>query len=421
VGPETGSFAQFEPEREEDNARRLRAALASEPGERRTRVGAVEELHESAAAVTRRIEQANDLARAAAEGRLLEQDALINEVDALLDLLGRLDRAGRFGEELRLARALHGLLVLSFRWLELVHSLRSTLQAARTGADEQGEAWALHELGSLQLCAGQPETAVESLGKALQLEERLGDATGRCATRHNLDCARRDLALRAVIGGRSRRLLRLTGLVTILALLGGGGAAIALALGENGHDSATPSAIAAPAVTIESGPDDPTEETSAVFTFTGSPEGLAYTCSLDGNETPCESTSKQTYADLSPGPHTFKVTVTDAQGRSDTGSYSWTITPPPIPDLTVSLGEGTYTVINIGDADAGPFTVVIADDGQPVETVENPSGLAAGQDLAEQALPCVNGTVTITADAANAVAESDENNNSTSVEYICVE
>jgi hypothetical protein len=224
VGAYAGSFAQFEPEQETENAPELK----------------VEEFEESAAAVTDRIEQANNLLRAAAAGQLLDLSNLTGEINGLLDLFGRLDRAGRFEEELALIRSLNGLLVLSLRWLDLVRSLLSLLRSAHAAGHEAGRGWAHHELGSLHLCAGESEQASQHLREALRIEEQLGDLAGRCVTRHNLDSARRDLALPGGGGGRPpRRLLRLAGLATALVVFGGGATGIALALRGGGHRNTT--------------------------------------------------------------------------------------------------------------------------------------------------------------------------------------
>ncbi len=238
VGTQNGSFAQFEPEQETTNAPLLKAALAEAPEERQTAVAAVEEFQESAAAVTNRIQQADDLLSAAASGQLGDLGNVTGEVSTLLDLLGRLDRAGRFEEELRLMRSLNGLLVLAKRWYDLVRSLRSLLESARAAGHIAGQAWAHHELGSLHLCAGESESASRHLREALRIEEQLGDLAGRCATRHNLDSAQRDLALRA--GGRlPRRLLRLVGLAAVLLAIGGGVAGIAFAIRDGGDGGGT--------------------------------------------------------------------------------------------------------------------------------------------------------------------------------------
>src|SRR5206468_10781769 len=152
----------------------------------------VERFEETADAVTGRIEQADKLRRAAAAGDLLRLDNVTGEIDGLLDLFARLDKAGRFEEELKLMRSLNGLLALTLRWLDLIRSLRSLLRSAKAAGHAAGQAFAHHELGSLKLCAGRAEEAARDLGEALRLEEAVGDVVGRCATRHNLDSARRD-------------------------------------------------------------------------------------------------------------------------------------------------------------------------------------------------------------------------------------
>ena len=239
VATRSGSFAQFEPARETDNARALKEALAEESDRPPAVAVAVEDFEESASEVTGRIERADGLFRAASSGQMLEPGNLTGELDALLDLFDRLDKRGRFDEELKLMRSLNGLLVLALRWLDLVRSLRSLLRSAEGAGHQAGQAWAHHELGSLHLCAGESQRASEHLHQALRIEQELGDLAGRCATRHNLDSARRDLALDGGGGGGPRRLLRLAGLAAVVGVLAGGGTGIALALRDGGDSSAT--------------------------------------------------------------------------------------------------------------------------------------------------------------------------------------
>lgn len=224
VGLQSGSVALFERGPKNEHGAALAGTLAEEPVERPTPVDVLEDFSESANAVADRIDHAKKLFEAAAEGRLLDRDFVNGEIDSLLELLQRLDKADRYDEELRLARALHGLLLLTFRWLELVRSLRVILGASGRARDMVGQAWALHELGTLHLAAGHATTAIEHLETALALEGQVGNALDRCTTRHNLDSARRDLAQRLLW----RRLLRTAAIVGVLALLAGGGAAFAL-------------------------------------------------------------------------------------------------------------------------------------------------------------------------------------------------
>ena len=127
-------------------------------------------------------------------------------------------------------RSLNGLLALSLRWLELVRSLRSLLRSAEAAGHKAGRAFAHHELGSLHLCVGQAEKAQEHLDEALRIEEQLGDLAGRCATRHNLDAARRELAGRPGGVRPPRRLLRLAVLAAVFVGLGAAGTSIAFAI-----------------------------------------------------------------------------------------------------------------------------------------------------------------------------------------------
>jgi len=304
VGPQTGSFAQFQPERERDRERELRDALAEKPeGPLEPVVETLEELEDTADAVTNRIEHAHTLFRAAVEGRLLDRDLLIGEVGSLLGLLQRLDKAGRYEEELRLAKALHGLLVLALRWLELVRSLRMVLRAARRAGDEAGQAWALNELGVLHLCAGDAKRAAEHLEEALAIEERIGDAAGRCAARHNLDCARRDVARSSQL--RRRLVAAAAGALVLFAA----GAAVGLALGGTGGDDVTE---AVPTTDERTTTDETTDETTTDTTTTEAPPELTLEVVVDGSGTvdsadgtiACGTACNWTYDDVT------KVTLT---------------------------------------------------------------------------------------------------------------
>jgi tetratricopeptide (TPR) repeat protein len=234
VGPGAEPFAHFQPEREDKNATALTEALAEEPEESAV-VEGVAAVHDSAEGVTLQVERADAMLRASLAGNPLDFMALTGELDSMLMLLGRLDRDGRFEEQLRLARSLAGLLMVAGRWLQLIRALRSTLRAARSAGSEAGQAWAHRELGSLELCAGNPKAALEHLSQALAFESALG--AGSCATRHNYDSARRDEAMLRSGGRRfSRRTLRVAGLVAALMLLGGGGTAIAFAVNGDNDD-----------------------------------------------------------------------------------------------------------------------------------------------------------------------------------------
>lgn len=83
-----------------------------------------------------------------------------------------------------------------------------------------------------------------------------------------------------------------------------------------------------PVVTIDSGPDAETANTSATFAFQASETGATVApttdCKLDGGEfRPCSS--PYTYNDLDDGSHTFTVRATDAYGKTGTDDYTWAI------------------------------------------------------------------------------------------------
>ena len=192
VGADCHSYTRFAARPESENAAALGKAFA-EAGEQddlSEPVAALEELDESAAAVTDRIEHAQALFQDVLTGRF-DRGFVMREIDGLLGLSERLDRSGRYEEQIRLARALHGLLATMFRWLDLIRTLRRALRSAKAVNDQAGQAWALHELGTLHLSAGHTKRAERLFREALRLERRL-EAVGSCATRHNLDCARRD-------------------------------------------------------------------------------------------------------------------------------------------------------------------------------------------------------------------------------------
>jgi hypothetical protein len=87
---------------------------------------------------------------------------------------------------------------------------------------------------------------------------------------------------------------------------------------------------AAPTITSE--PDNPTNQTSASFSFTGE-SGATFLCSLDNADYgPC--TSPHSYNGLGGGSHIFSVEAQDAAGNtSPAGSYTWTVqtAAPPAP------------------------------------------------------------------------------------------
>lgn len=172
-----------------DSLANLSAALKADaiaPGGETTPVEAVAELVDEASAATTKVEKAVAVGKGLARGEALDPMQLGLEVDAMLGLLERLDRKGRWKEGLRLARALSTLYSLLRRWLELLRSLNAALRAGEELGDPEAIAWAKHELGTLKVAAGDVGGGARDLGEALQIRRRLGDRRGIAASEHNL-------------------------------------------------------------------------------------------------------------------------------------------------------------------------------------------------------------------------------------------
>src|SRR5205807_527765 len=97
----------------------------------------------------------------------------------------------------------------------------------------------------------------------------------------------------------------------------------------------------APTATITSAPANPTNSTSASFSFTSSKTGSTFQCKLDGGtNTTC--TSPASYTGLAAGSHTFTVTATDPAGNSGNASSTWTI-DTTAPTVTITSAPANPT------------------------------------------------------------------------------
>jgi hypothetical protein len=187
-----------------------------------------------------KVERAVALFNGVTQGQALDPKQLSGEIDALLGLLERLDRDGRWDEALRLARALSGLLALLVRWVELVRSLNVALHAAQRLGDLPAVAWARHELGTLRLAVEDVSGAERELGEAREIRHRLGDRRGLAATDRNLQALCRKVRQLVRDGklaprGRSLRVLRFGKPLAIAAavlLLAGSLAGVGIGLSD---------------------------------------------------------------------------------------------------------------------------------------------------------------------------------------------
>jgi parallel beta-helix repeat protein len=92
---------------------------------------------------------------------------------------------------------------------------------------------------------------------------------------------------------------------------------------------------AAPETTIDDGPADPTNSTSATLRFSSEP-GSTFQCSLD-TAAFAACTSPAEYSGLSEGSHTFRVKATDRAGNTDPtpASFTWAI-DSTAPETTIT-------------------------------------------------------------------------------------
>ena len=98
----------------------------------------------------------------------------------------------------------------------------------------------------------------------------------------------------------------------------------------------------APTVSIQSGPSNPTNATSASFSFSSSEGGSSFSCALDvGGYSSCAS--PQSYSGLGEGSHTFQVRATDAAGNTGSAaSFTWAVDTTP-PTVTIQSGPADPT------------------------------------------------------------------------------
>jgi hypothetical protein len=101
---------------------------------------------------------------------------------------------------------------------------------------------------------------------------------------------------------------------------------------------------AAPDTTITSGPANPTNSTSASFSFSSTEPGSSFQCALDGSAFASCTSPKVYPGPLAAGSHTFQVKATDPAGNTDPtpASSTWTIDTTP-PDTTITAGPANPT------------------------------------------------------------------------------
>ncbi len=90
-----------------------------------------------------------------------------------------------------------------------------------------------------------------------------------------------------------------------------------------------------PTVTINSKPANPTQATSASFTFTSNPAGATFECRVDTEEFASCVSGVNYPGPLTEASHTFQVKATNGNGTGTPASYTWTI-DKTAPNTTIS-------------------------------------------------------------------------------------
>jgi hypothetical protein len=137
---------------------------------------------------------------------------------------------------------------------------------------------------------------------------------------------------------------------------------------------------AAPDTSIDSGPNDPTNATSATFGFSSNETGASFECRTDGAPfTAC--TTPRTVSGLADGSHTFEVRASDPAGNTDPTPARWTWTiDTAAPDTSITSGpSGIVANPDASFAFAATETGSTFEcrlDGGPYSTCTSPNGLS---------------------------------------------
>jgi probable HAF family extracellular repeat protein len=166
-----------------------------------------------------------------------------------------------------------------------------------------------------------------------------------------------------------------------------------------------------PVPAINSKPPNPTNQTSAGFTFSDTQSGVSFVCSLEGSSF-AACTSGQSYTGLAQGSHTFSVEASDIYGNlSSPASFSWTIdTTPPLIGGIAAPSANSYGWNNTSVTVSFACSLSIALPGVDISSCSGPTTLsaqAAGQSVTGTALDNAGNTaqtrVTVNIDETNPV------------------
>jgi len=138
-----------------------------------------------------------------------------------------------------------------------------------------------------------------------------------------------------------------------------------------------------PSITLGSvqGPANPTNDSSASFSFSSPAGGATFWCSLDGGE-PAACQSGVSYSNLADGAHLFAVQAVDQNGVAGPQvTYTWVVGPPVVTIANGPTGTTSSTTATFDIASSEPSTFACSLDGQAAAACSEPvtyTSLASG-------------------------------------------
>jgi predicted extracellular nuclease len=186
----------------------------------------------------------------------------------------------------------------------------------------------------------------------------------------------------------------------------------------------------APDTTINTSPSNPSNSSSASFTFSGTDAGgsgvASFECRLDGGSFG-SCTSPQNYSSLADGSHTFYVRAIDGAGNIDPtpASFTWTI-DTVAPTISVAAGGMCTTsgatsggIMNLTVADSTAGTLTLSGSSSNTTAVPNANIAFGGSGSSRTvAITAVAGSTVRTAALTITVSDAATNTASTTITVI---
>jgi hypothetical protein len=146
------------------------------------------------------------------------------------------------------------------------------------------------------------------------------------------------------------------------------------------------------------GPANPTNNTSATFSFSSAASGGTFWCSLDGSE-PAACQPGVSFNNLSNGAHLFAVQAVDQNGvAGPQATYTWVVGPPVVTIVDGPTGTTSSTTATFDFASSEPGTFTCSLDGQTPAACTSP--------VTYNSVPSGSHTLTVTATSATGTSSA---------------